>query len=115
MLIILSLFLLLGTPRPLASLQKSGDITRKRGRIMIGSAWLVSALFALPHTLVFRVLKHPKIEFFQCTSMNFFRDLFNGSTTDESPNFYLLTPEMAEKMYSALFLVRACALLDVVK
>ena len=42
---------------------------------MIVSAWLVSAVFALPQTLVFRVLKHPKIEFFQCTSMNFFRDL----------------------------------------
>ena len=91
-------------------------LTRSLAVLVAGtSLLLVSALFALPQTLVFRVLKHPKIEFFQCTSMNFFRDLFNGSTTDESPNFYSLTPEMAEKMYSALFLVRACALLDVVK
>jgi hypothetical protein len=109
-LVCLSLDRFLAISRPLASLQKSGDITRKRGRIMIGSAWLLSALCALPQTLVFRVLKHPKIEFFQCTSMNFFRDLFNSSVagdgSEESPNFYSVTPEVAEKMYSSLFLVR---------
>ena len=109
-LVCLSLDRFLAISRPLASLQKSGDLTRKRGRIMIVSAWLVSAVFALPQTLVFRVLKHPKIEFFQCTSMNFFRDLFNSSLSSngsvESPSFLSLTPEVAEKMYSSLFLVR---------
>ncbi len=109
-LVCLSLDRFLAISRPLASLQKSGDLTRKRGRIMIVSAWLVSAVFALPQTLVFRVLKHPKIEFFQCTSMNFFRDLFNSSLSSEgsveNPSFLSLTPEVAEKMYSSLFLVR---------
>ena len=77
---------------------------------MICSAWLISAICALPQSLVFRVLKHPQIEFYQCTSMNFFSDLFNSSSVNggaaQSPNFYSLTPEMAEKMYSSLFLVR---------
>ena len=97
--------------RPLASLQKSGDLTSKRGRIMIASAWIVSAICALPQTLVFRVLKHPKIDFHQCTSMTFFSHLLNssdtslGSNSSNSQSSYL-TPEIAEKVYSSIFLVR---------
>jgi hypothetical protein len=100
--------------RPLASLQKSGDLTSKRGQIMIASAWIVSAICALPQTLVFRVLKHPKIDFHQCTSMTFFSQLLNVSEAGSGSNSSLeqieertfLTPEMAEKLYSSLFLVR---------
>ncbi len=51
------------------------NVTRRRGRIMIMLAWLAAGVFALPQTFVFRVLKHPKIEFYQCTSMGFFSEL----------------------------------------
>ena len=54
---------------------------------MITSAWLISALCALPQTLVFRVLKHPQMEFYQCTTMQYFDNI------------------NVEKIYNSLFLV----------
>ena len=64
---------------------------------MITSAWIVSGLCAFPQTLVFRVLKHPEVEFFQCTSMNYFDAIFNNST--------ILDSKQAEKIYNSLFLM----------
>ena len=54
---------------------------------MITSAWLISALCGLPQTLVFRVLKHPQMEFYQCTTMQYFDNI------------------LLEKIYNSLFLV----------
>ena len=97
---------------------------------MIVTAWLAAVVFALPQTLVFRVLKHPKIEFYQCTSMDFFRELmlipedtlvdpnFNDTTTTTTTNNTTtngtsssvttvmgLGPDDMEKIYSSIFLV----------
>ena len=94
----LSLDRCLAIAKPMASLKRSGKMSiEKRGRIMIGMAWFISALCAFPQTLVFRVLKHPEVEFYQCTSMNYFDGIFNNST--------VLTPPQAEKIYNSLFLV----------
>ena len=70
-LVCLSLDRCLAIAQPLAALRMSQ--TRNRGHIMMGSAWVAASLLALPQTFVFRVLRHPQIEFYQCTSMNFFQ------------------------------------------
>lgn len=94
----LSLDRCLAIARPMAALKRTGKVSiKRRGQIMITSAWIISALCALPQTLVFRVLKHPKVEFFQCTSMGYFDDIFNNST--------IVNPQQAEKIYNSLFLV----------
>ena len=109
-LVCLSLDRYLAIAQPLASLKMNK--TRKRGRIMIVCAWLTASIFALPQTLVFRVLKHPQIEFFQCTSMDFFTEIMNrdavlanGTLTNSTVEFLGLGPEMLEKMYSCIFLI----------
>lgn len=98
-LVSLSLDRYLAIAKPMASLKRSLGNTgiKRRGRIMITSAWIISAVFALPQTLVFRVLKHPQVEFFQCTTMNYFDDIFNNAT--------MLNPAQAAKIYNSLFLV----------
>ena len=97
-LVSLSLDRCLAIAKPMASLQQTGKIgIKRRGQIMITSAWLISALCALPQTLVFRVLKHPEMDFYQCTTMDYFNNIFNNAT--------ILTPMQAEKIYSSLFLV----------
>ena len=45
-------------------------------------------------------MKHPQVEFYQCTSMNYFDDVFSKNATET-----FVTSEQAEKMYSMLFLV----------
>ena len=64
---------------------------------MITSAWIMSGLCAFPQTLVFRVLKHPEVEFYQCTSMKYFDDFLNNGT--------MISPNQAEKIYNSLFLM----------
>ena len=102
-LVCLSLDRYLAIAQPLASLKKRAgcvDIAKRRGRGMIVGAWIVSALFALPQTLVFRVLEHPSKEgFFQCTSMNFFDEVIVNGTDS------MLTPVIAERIYNSIFLV----------
>ena len=38
-------------------------------------AWVVTFIFTLPQAILFRVMKHPEKEFYQCTTYNFFEDL----------------------------------------
>ena len=68
-----------------------------RGQIMIIAAWIISALCALPQTLVFRVLKHPKAEFYQCTQLKFYEEIFDNTT--------IISPSQAETIYSSFFLL----------
>jgi hypothetical protein len=35
---------------------------------MVSMSWVVSILLSLPQALVFRKLKHPQLEFYQCTT-----------------------------------------------
>ena len=64
---------------------------------MITAAWIISALCALPQTLVFRVLKHPQAEFYQCTQLGFYEEIFDNTT--------IISPSQAETIYSSFFLL----------
>lgn len=75
---------------------------------MILVAWLTSCLFALPQSFVFRVLKHPQIDFLQCTSMDFFAELMGADTNhteaEAEATVLGITPAVVEKLYSCIFL-----------
>ena len=38
-------------------------------------AWVVTLIFTIPQAILFRVMKHPEKDFYQCTTYNFFEDL----------------------------------------
>ena len=42
---------------------------------MVIVSWLLTIIFSCPQAVIFRVLKHPAKEFYQCTTINFFEDL----------------------------------------
>ena len=95
---------------------------------MIGMAWISASIFALPQTIVYRVLPHPRMpEFQQCTTIGFFEHYLRRSdyrtnatiindnsslvnedmksfNTSEPKQSFILSPEIAENLYSASFL-----------
>ena len=42
---------------------------------MVASSWVFTLVCASPQAIIFRVLKHPTKEFYQCTTIDFFEDL----------------------------------------
>ena len=99
------------------------DVTKRRCHIMIGTAWITAAVFAFPQTIVWRELSHPHYpNFKQCTTIGFFDSLLRLSqTSDPTKNLtvtsinetdttknetieYIMSPMIAEKLYSSLFL-----------
>ena len=99
------------------------DVTKRRCHIMIGTAWITAAVFAFPQTIVWRELAHPHYpNFKQCTTIGFFDSLLRLSqTSDPTKNLtaisinetdttknetveYIMSPMIAEKLYSSLFL-----------
>ena len=42
---------------------------------MVIMAWVVTLIFTIPQAIIFRVMKHPAKEFYQCTTYNFFEGL----------------------------------------
>ena len=103
------------------------DVTKRRCHIMIGTAWLSAAMFAFPQTIVFRELSHPNDPSFkQCTTIGFFNELLqrtpsnNNDTSSDSTSahnestkqyntsdpeqLYIMSPDIAENLYSSLFL-----------
>ena len=101
-------------------------MTKRRCHIMIGTAWISAAMFALPQTIVWRELSHPNDPSFkQCTTIEFFNNLLlrtpsnNNVTSSDStstnnetakqynvsnPELYVMSPDIAESLYSSLFL-----------
>ena len=95
---------------------------------MIAMAWITASIFALPQTIIYRVLSHPKDPTFQqCTTIGFFDNLLrrshsninetirmpnsslvnetiDKSNVSESKQSFILTPEIAENLYSSSFL-----------
>ena len=51
-------------------------------RLMVLLAWLLTLIFTWPQAVIFRVLKHPKKEFYQCTTFNFFENLAKNMGND---------------------------------
>ena len=104
------------------------DVTKRRCHIMIGMAWISASIFALPQTIVYRVLPHPMMpEFQQCTTIGFFENLLRRSHSDlndtvvsdnssevneaatnfnnsQSNEYFIMSPESATNLYSASFL-----------
>ena len=42
---------------------------------MVAGSWIFTLLSAAPQAVIFRVLKHPTKDFYQCTTIDFFEDL----------------------------------------
>ena len=49
---------------------------------MVIVAWLLTIIAASPQAIIFRVLKHPVKEFYQCTTFNFFESLSTEEAAD---------------------------------
>ena len=75
-------------------------------RMMVCISWLVSLILASPQAIMFRKLKHPSLEFYQCTPdmvIETYSTLVfeNGQ---EQIKFYGINPATLYKLYSASFL-----------
>ena len=72
---------------------------------MVALAWIMTIVFSLPQAIIFRVKRHPYKEFYQCTTINFFADLSDRVTVNNSTHLQLLglTPIQWENLYHTLF------------
>ena len=74
---------------------------------MVLIAWLVTLISVIPQAVIFRVLKHPEADFYQCTTEGFFENmtteivLVNNVTTHYLPGG--LTPKQAADLYHTIF------------
>ena len=52
---------------------------------MVLISWILTIMFSCPQAIIFRLMKHPAKEFYQCTTYNFFQDISSpvvmGNTT----------------------------------
>ena len=62
-------------------------------RLMVMLAWLMTLIFSWPQAVIFRVMKHPNKEFYQCTTFNFFENLALGIGND---SFYRKLKQVIE-------------------
>ena len=73
---------------------------------MVLSCWLLTLLCAAPQAVIFRVLKHPTKEFYQCTTIDFFEDLAEervNTETNRTEHFLLgINTESWHSMYHCL-------------
>ena len=58
-------------------------------------AWLMTLIFSWPQAVIFRVMKHPNKEFYQCTTFNFFENLALGIGND---SFYRKLKQVIEEL-----------------
>ena len=74
-------------------------------RFMVLVSWLVTILFTVPQAIIFRVLKHPEKDFYQCTTYNFFEELSTPTTVGNNTMLYLagLTPVQCGDLYHTIF------------
>merc|ERR1711892_373075 len=56
----------LAVMKPLDTLQSCRQ--RRRARLMVAVSWIISIILSLPQAFMFRKLKHPAVEFYQCTT-----------------------------------------------
>ena len=75
-----NIFRYISISRPLSSINTVEQ--KKRAKIMVIVAWILTLLFASPQAIIFRVLKHPEKEFYQCTTYNFFESLASEERFD---------------------------------
>ena len=72
---------------------------------MVGVAWILTIIFASPQAIIFRVLKHPVKDFYQCTTVNFFENLSSPVIVGNKTEDLLvgLTPVQWADLYHTIF------------
>lgn len=73
---------------------------------MVILAWLLTLVFTSPQAIIFRVLRHPMAEFYQCTTWGFFENFATEVTYGNQTRLLLpggLTPVQAADLYHTLF------------
>ena len=58
--------------------------------MMVVVSWLVSIILSLPQAFMFRKMKHPAVEFFQCTTNNVVEDFSTMILEDGETKFIFL-------------------------
>ena len=68
-------------------------------------AWVITLIFTIPQAIIFRVMKHPEKEFYQCTTYNFFEDLSTPFMVGNASKLLLagLTPVQWADLYHTVF------------
>ena len=68
-------------------------------------AWVVTLILTIPQAIIFRVMKHPEKEFYQCTTYNFFEDHSNPIMVGNTTQLLLagLTPVEWADLYHTAF------------
>ena len=59
-------------------------------RMMVFIAYLITIMFASPQAIIFRVLKHPDKEFYQCTTTLVVEEYADVVVDDDQTKFVLL-------------------------
>lgn len=104
MLVVLSIDRFISISNPLSCLNTVRQ--RKRARLMVILAWLLTLVFTSPQAIIFRVLRHPLAEFYQCTTWGFFENFATEVTYGNQTQLLLpggLTPVQAADLYHTLF------------
>jgi len=104
MLVVLSIDRYISISNPLSSLNTARQ--RRRARLMVVLAWLTTLLFSSPQAVIFRVMKHPQADFYQCTTWNFFEGFASNVTEGNTTRLLLpggMTPTQAADLYHTLF------------
>ena len=57
---------------------------------MVVISWVISILLSLPQAIMFRKMKHPLVEFYQCTTLNVVEDFATKTVVDGETKFTLL-------------------------
>ena len=73
---------------------------------MVVLAWLLTMLFSSPQAIIFRVKKHPRKEFYQCTTYNFWESVSTirqGPGNSTSLSLAGLSPRQWEDLYHTVF------------
>ena len=101
--IVFILFRYISISDPFSSLNLGKQ--RKRARAMVLSVWILTLVFASPQAIIFRVLKHPVKDFYQCTTYNFFENLSSPVVIDNVTHslFIGLTPIKWADLYHTIF------------
>ena len=79
---------------------------RRLARVMVLCSWMVSLILSLPQAFMFRKLKHPHLEFYQCTTKNVLESYSDLVVEDGKLSFvfYGLDPIMVYNIYHFSFL-----------
>ena len=74
-------------------------------RLMVITAWVLTIFFTIPQAIIFRVMKHPDKNFYQCTTINFFEDLCSEVKVGNHTEKLLLglTPVVWADIYHTIF------------